>query len=176
MLKIWFCIKNNKTIRIFLILFQIEDLAVKTASVQNRKLYLNTKKTNASRYIFVCSGTLFVQPCENRRWHSTVNFKKLTGPVSIFAKKCPRIYKYISTTANVLTASERCCKRSTDSSSMSVTQRAAVHHQITDIGSHMRVTNTALVDWCSLDWHRFHHQVFNYWSNPEFLIYHQYSL
>ncbi len=34
----------------------------------------------------VCSGALFGQPCENRRYELTVNFKKLRGPVSISAK------------------------------------------------------------------------------------------
>ncbi len=40
-------------------------------------------------YINVCSGTLFGQPCENRRCESTVNFTKLTGPGSISAKTVP---------------------------------------------------------------------------------------
>ncbi len=45
--------------------------------------------SHASRYIIVCSGPLFGQPCENCRCESTVNFKKLTGLGSISAKTVP---------------------------------------------------------------------------------------
>ncbi len=50
---------------------------------------LKTIVLNVSRYIFVCSGALFAQPCKNCGWRSTVNFKKLTDPRSISAKSVP---------------------------------------------------------------------------------------
>ncbi len=60
-----------------------------TAYTTARYFSAKNCSTDLSRYIILCSGTLFDQPCENRRWESTVNFKKLMGRGSISAKNWP---------------------------------------------------------------------------------------